>query len=167
MIVFWRSLPCELFLETLWLTRTKTPAHWPHKLKHINAPWHWNTSTLRDTETHQCSAEGKQKKILSYAREDHVLNNNLCVKFVIPLIFTEIRRKVIRLFNKGNGVSFMWFIYVTMELWKVPRQDHFIFVISINFTGLFQLLRYDDRLLENLFLVWPTYCSWQITQVAT
>jgi len=49
--------------------------------------------------------------------EDYVLNNNLYIKLVIPLIFTDIQRKQIRLFNKTNGVSFMyrWFIYVTME----------------------------------------------------
>ena len=68
--------------------------------------------------------------------EDYVLNNNLYIKLVIPLIFTDIQRKQIRLFNKTNGVSFMyrWFIYVTMEHWIVPRQGHFIFVIFINFT---------------------------------
>jgi len=44
------------------------------------------------------------------------LNINLCVKFVTPLIFRDIERVKIRLFNKSNGVSFMYqgFIYVTI-----------------------------------------------------
>jgi len=86
------------------------------------------------------------KKILSCAWEDHILNINLCVKFVIPLIFTEIQRKGIRLFNKSNSLSLMyrWFIYVTMEPWKVPRQGHFIFVLFI------RLFRKDNTL-KNLY----------------
>jgi len=46
------------------------------------------------------SAEGKQN--LSHAGGDHVLIINLCVKFMIPLIFTDIQRKKIRLFNKSE-----------------------------------------------------------------
>jgi len=38
-------------IETLWLTRRRTPAHWPRKLKHNNAPQNWNTSTLSRRET--------------------------------------------------------------------------------------------------------------------
>jgi len=67
-------------------------------------------------ETQQPSAELKyinaQQKgnidNLSYMWEDHVLNINLCIKFVIPLIFTEIQRKGIGLFNKSNSVSLMY-----------------------------------------------------------
>ena len=33
-------------IETLWLTRTKTPAHRPRKMNHNNAPQNCNTSTL-------------------------------------------------------------------------------------------------------------------------
>ena len=113
-------------MEMLWLTRTKTPAHWSRKMKHNNALQNWKTSTL----------SRKENKKLSYAWEDHVLNINLCVKFVIPLIFTEIQRKGITLFNKNNGVNLMYrrFIYVSMELWKALPQGHFIFVIFNNFT---------------------------------
>jgi len=114
-------------MEMLWLTRTKTPARWPRKMKHNRtALQNWNTSTLSSRET----------KKISYAWEDHVLNTNLCVKFVIPLIFTEIQRKGITFFNKSKGVSLMYrrFIYVSMELWEVPWESHFIFVIFINFT---------------------------------
>jgi len=59
-----------------------------------------------------------ETKEIFYAGKDHILNITLWVKFVIPLIFTEIQRKRIRLFNKCNGVCFMsgWFIYVTKEL---------------------------------------------------
>jgi len=32
--------------------------------------------------------------------------------------------------------------------------------------GLLQLLRCDDHLVETLFVVWPTYCSLHVTQVA-
>jgi len=86
-----------------------------------------NACTLAaKNETQQRSAELKNinvqqhgNKKLSYVLEDHVLNINLCVKFVIPLVFTEIQRKGIRFFNKrNNNVSLMyrWFIYITMEL---------------------------------------------------
>jgi len=53
-----------------------------------------NTSTLITKETKIYLTRGR--------------NINLCVKFVI---FTDIQRKEIRLFNKSNGVSFMyrWF----------------------------------------------------------
>ena len=100
----------------LWLTRTKMSAHWPRKIKHINA-------------------QQKGKKIILRVG-DHVLNINVFVKFVIPLIFTDVQRKGIRLLNKSNAVIFMypWFVYVTTELWKVSRQGHFIFVIFINLT---------------------------------
>ena len=99
------------------LTRTKTPAHRRRKLKQFNA-----------------QREGKQN--LSHAGEDPVLNVNLCVKFVIPLIFTDIQRMKIRLINKSNAVSFMYrcFFYVTMEHWIVPRRGHCIFVIFVNLT---------------------------------
>jgi len=36
------------------------------------------------------SVQRQETKWLSYAWEDHVLNSNLCIKSVIPLIFTEI-----------------------------------------------------------------------------
>jgi len=41
-----------------------------------------------------------------------------------------------------------------MEHWAVSQQDNFIFVIfSFLQFGLFQLLRCDDNLMENLFMV--------------
>ena len=62
----------------------------------------WNTTTLCRAEIHQRSAEGN--KNISYTWEDHVLNIHFCVKFVIPIIFTQIWKKGIRLFNNSNDV---------------------------------------------------------------
>jgi len=75
------------------IDENKTPAHWLRKLKQINSLWHRNTSMLSRRET---------KKFLSNTREDYVSKINLCVKLVIPLIFTEIQRKGIRLLNESN-----------------------------------------------------------------
>jgi len=45
--------------------------------------------------------------------EDHILNINLCVKLVIPFIFTGIQRLKIGLFYKSNSLSLVhrWFIF--------------------------------------------------------
>jgi len=78
-------------------------------------------SVVIDENGNACTLDAKNdinaqqkgnKTIIILPVGDHVLNNNLCVKFVTPFIFTEIQRKGIRLFNKSNGVSFMywWFI---------------------------------------------------------
>jgi len=55
----------------------------------------------------------------------------LCVKLVVSFIFADIQRAKLWLFNKSNGVNFMyrWFIYVTMEQSIVPRQGHVIFFV--------------------------------------
>ena len=101
-------------MEKLWLTRTKTPSHWPRKIKYNNALQNWNTSTLSRREI----------KKLSYAWEDHVLNINLCVKFVIPLIFTEMQIKWISLFNKSNRVSIIYrrFIFIFyLPTWQLQK----------------------------------------------
>jgi len=106
-----------------------------HEQKHLHTGREkWNTK--RSVEWSTSAFRGRETKWLSYAWEDHVLNVNLCVKFVIPLIFTEIYRKGLRFFNKSDGVSLMYrrSVYAAMELWKVPQQGHFIFVIFINFT---------------------------------
>jgi len=58
--------------------------------------------------------EGKQN--LSDAGEDVVLNINMCINFVIPLIFTDIQRVKIRLFNKSNGRL----VHVWESHWKRP-----------------------------------------------
>jgi len=49
----------------------------------------------------------------------------------MPLTFAVTQRVKRRLFNKGNGVSFIyrWFICDNMEHWIVPWQGHFIFAI--------------------------------------
>jgi len=80
--------------------------HTPRKTKHSNALWNWNTTLSR-----------RENKKLSYAWADHVLNIHLCVKFVVPFIFTQIQREEMRLFNKNNGASLMYgrLIYVSME----------------------------------------------------
>jgi len=40
-----------------------------------------------------------------------------CIKLVIPSIFTVVQRVKIWLFNKRNGVRFIyrWYVYSTME----------------------------------------------------
>ena len=141
------------------LTRPKTPAHWPRKEKH--------SGLLKLSSS---AFSGRETKWLSYAWEDHVLNINLCVKSVIPLIFTEIYRRGVRFFNKSNGVSLMYrrFAYVAVGLWEVPQQGHFIFVIFIKFTiGSVPITTVRWPSHGQFVLGFPTYCSWQITQVAT
>jgi len=95
-------------IEPLWPTRKKNACVLSAK----------NETQQRSAELKNINAQQKGNKKLSYAWKDHVLNINLCVKFVILLIFTEIQRKGIRLFNKSNRVSFMYlrFVYVSMEL---------------------------------------------------
>jgi len=45
--------------------------------------------------------------------EDHVLNIDLHVNYVIPFIFTDIQRVTTWLFDKSNCVCFMqrWLVY--------------------------------------------------------
>ena len=107
------------------LTRTKTPAHWPRKVK--------QNGLLKQSSS---AFSGRETKRLPYVWKDHILNINLCVKSVIPLIFTEIWRRGVRFFNKSKGVSLIYrrFAYFPVGLWKVPQEGHFIFVIFVKFT---------------------------------
>ena len=88
----------------------------------------------------------------------------------MPFVFTLIQRVKTGLYGKSNSETFMyrWFVYDSTEQWIVPRQGHFIFVIFVLcFVPITAGLRCDGHLLETLFMVCPTYCSWHITQVAT
>jgi len=70
----------------------------------------------------------------------------------------------IRWFNKSNSASIMYrgFIYYTLEQWiSLDRATSSSLFLSFLQSGPFQLLRCDDHLLENAFLVWQIYCSWQ------
>jgi len=73
------------------------------------------------------------------------------------------------LFDKSNGVCFMqrWLVYSAVVFWIVPRQGHLV-LVTVSFTILFvPITAMCWPSFENLLLVWPTYCSWHITQVAT
>ena len=62
-------------------------------------------------------------------------------------------------FNKSNG---------TRDSENCRYKDTLSLLFSsISQLGLLQLLRGDDHLVENFFLVCQIYCLWQITQVAT
>jgi len=147
-------------METLWQTRTKIPAHWPQKVKHKNGFRNWSTSAF----------SGRETKWLPYAWEDHVLNINLCVKFVITHIFTETLRKRNQVLQpkkrcKPHVSAVCLRRHGTVKsaaTWPLT-----LLFSSISQLSLFQSLRCDDHLVKNLFLVCPTYCSWQIKQVAT
>jgi len=59
-----------------------------------------------------------QQQILSHAGRDRVVNINLYVKLMIPFTFTVIQRMKVWLFNKSNGVSF---IYVEVASLRYPE----------------------------------------------
>jgi len=83
---------------------------------------------------------------------------------MIPFIFALIQRVKTGLFSKSCSTSFMYwrFIYDAMQYWIMRRQGYFIFVI-----GSAPIISVPWSLAENLFIVWPTCCSWHITQAAT
>ena len=101
----------------LWLTRTKTPAHWPRKMKHNNAQQKGNRKIILHV-----GGSCFEYSVVRWVCDSTCLHRN--------------PKKGIRLFNKSNGVNLMCrrFIYFSMELWKVPWQGHFIFVIFIDYT---------------------------------